>query len=158
MKPIRNLLLTGLTLAGLCASSSAWAQTATTTPPTAATPPVVVVPHGDKDLYLDLRGAPKGIQTLIIGFDKTRDKYLAAQDLLLIKLSHATTAAEREQVRDQLQRNRQEFLTALSAFREQLKDDLAALKGKVSHEEFLRIIDAAHDAATEGGIGHHRGH
>jgi hypothetical protein len=161
MKSIRNLLLTGLTLAGFCASSSAWAQTTPTpptTPPTATTPPVVVVPHGDKDLYQDLRGAPKAIQTLIVGFDKTRDKFLAAQDLLLIKLSHATTAAEREQIRDRLQENRQDFLAALKAYREKIEDDLAALKGKVSHEEFLRIIDAAHDAATEGGIGHHRGH
>ena len=158
MKPIRSLLLTGLTLAGLCAFSSARAQTTTTPPPTATTPPVVVVPHGGTSLSADLRGAPRGIQTLIDNFNKTRDKYLAAQGLLLIKLSHATTAVEREQIRDLLQANRQDFLTALSAFREQLKDDLAALKGKISHEEFLRIIDAAHDAATEGGIGHHRGH
>ncbi len=152
MKSIRYLLLTGLTVAGLCGSGSAGAQT------TATPPATVVVPHGDKDLYQDLRGAPKAIQTLIVGFDQTRDKYLAAQDVLLIKLNHATTAAERQQIRDLLQENRQDFLTALKGFREQLKDDLAALKGKISHEEFLRIIDAAHDAATEGGLGHHRGH
>jgi mevalonate kinase len=152
MKTIRYLLLTGMTVASLCGARSVLAQTTTTTPP------VVVVPNDDKDLYQDLRGVPKVLQTLIVSFDKTRDKYLAAQDLLLRKLKDATTAAEREQIRDQLQENRQDFLAALKSFREQLQDDLTALKGKISHEEFLRIIDAAHDAATEGGLGHHRGH
>lgn len=151
MKTIRYLLLTGMAVASLCATRSVSAQTT-------STPPVVVVPNGDKDLYQDLKGAPKDLQTLIIGFDKTRDKYLAAQDVLLRKLKNATTAAEREQIRDQLQENRQDFLAALKTFREQLKDDLAALKGKISHEEFLRIVDAAHDAATEGGLDHHKGH
>jgi hypothetical protein len=56
-----------------------------------------------------------------------------------------------------LQDNRQAFLDALKDFRSQLKDDLTALKGKISHAEFLRIIDAAHDAATEGGLNHHKG-
>jgi hypothetical protein len=145
MKTIRYLLLTGIAVASLCGTRSVWAQTTTT-------PPVVVVPHDGTG------GVPAGIQTLITSFDQTRDKYLKEQDLLLIKLKNATTAAEREAIREQLQDNRQAFLAALKAFREQLKDDLTALKGKISHEEFLRIIDAAHDATTEGGIGHHRGH
>jgi hypothetical protein len=145
MKTTRYLILTAVAVAGLCGAGSVGAQTTTT-------PPVVVVPHDGTG------GAPGPIKTLITSFDQTRDKYLAAQDLLLRKLKNATTAAEREQIREQLQDNRQAFLEALKAFREQLKDDLAALKGKISHEEFLRIVDAAHDAATEGGIGHHRGH
>jgi hypothetical protein len=140
-----------MTVVSLCGSRTVWAQSS-------ATPPVVVVPHDDKDIYRDLRGAPQGIQTLIVGFDKTRDKYLAEQDLLLIKLKNAATPEEREKIRGQLQDNRQAFLDALKDFRSQLKDDLIALKGKISHEEFLRIIDAAHDAAKEGGIGHHKGH
>jgi mevalonate kinase len=147
MKTIRYLLLTGMTVASLCGARSVLAQTTTTT-----TPPVVVVPNDGTG------GVPTGIKTLITSFDKTRDKYLAAQDLLLRKLKNATTAAEREQIREQLQENRADFLAALKEFRQQLQDDLTALKGKISHEEFLRIIDAAHDAATEGGIGHHRGH
>ena len=151
MKTIRCLILTGVTVAGLCGPCTVWAQAS-------ATPPVVVVPHDDKDVYRDLRGAPKDLQTLILGFDQTRDKYLAQQNLLLIKLKNATTPEEREKIREQLQDNRQAFLEALKDFRTQLKDDLVALKGKISHEEFLRIIDAAHDAATEGGIGHHKGH
>ena len=153
MKTIRYLLLTGMTVASLCGARSGLAQTTTTT-----TPPVVVVPNDDKDLYQDLRGAPKALRTLIVGFDKTRDKYLAAQDLLLRKLKDATTAAEREQIRDQLQDNRDAFLAELESFRTQLKDDLVALKGKISHEEFLRIINAAQEAATEGGFDHHKGH
>jgi cytochrome oxidase Cu insertion factor (SCO1/SenC/PrrC family) len=117
-----------------------------------------VVPHDDKDLYRDLRGAPADIKILIISFDKTRDTFLAQQAVLLAKLKNATTDAERAAIREQLQDNRQAFLAALKDFRSTLKEDLAALKGKISHEEFLRIIDAAHDAATEGGIGHHKGH
>jgi hypothetical protein len=150
MKTIRYLILTGIAVLSLGGPRTVLAQTTAT--------PVVVVPHDDKDLYRDLRGAPKDIQVLIIGFDQTRDKYLVEQDLLLIKLKNATTAEEREKIREQLQDNRQAFLDALKGFREQLKDELVALKGKISHEEFLRIIDAAHDAATEGGLGHHKGH
>ena len=148
MRTIRYLIVAGMTVASLCAPRTVWAQAA-------ATPPVVVVPNDSQGL---LSGVPKDIQTLILSFAVTRDKYLAAQNLLLIKLKNATTAEEREKIREQLQDNRQAFLEALQDFREQLKDELAALKGKISHEEFLRIIDAAHEAATEGGIGHHRGH
>ena len=151
MKTIHMFILTGITLAGLCRPFNAVAQSS-------PTPPVVVVPHDDKDLYQDLKGAPPEVRSLIISFDKTRDTYLAKQGLLLIKLKNATTAEEREKIREQLQDNRQAFLDSLKDFRAQLKDELAALKGKISHAEFLRIIDAAHDAATEGGIGHHKGH
>jgi hypothetical protein len=95
---------------------------------------------------------------MITSFDQTRDKFLASQNLLLIKLKNATTAVEREQIRERLQANRRAFLDALRDFRQQLKNELAALKGKVSHEEFLRVIDAAHNAFIEGGLNHHRGH
>jgi len=151
MKTIRYLILAGMAVTSLCGPRTAFAQASTT-------PPVVVVPHDDQDLYRDLRGAPDNVKDLIINFDKTRDQFLAQQALLQAKLKKATTKAEREAIRDQLQENRADFLAALKAFREQLKDDLAALKGKISHAEFLRIIDAAHDAATEGGVGHHKGH
>jgi hypothetical protein len=153
MKIIRYLILAGISLASLCGPRTVFAQT-----PAPATTPPVVVPGDDKDLYRDLRGAPDGIKDLIVGFDKTRDAYLAQQAILLAKLKNATTPEEREKIREQLQDNRQAFLDSLKDFRSQLKDDLAALKGKISHEEFLRIIDAAHDAATEGGAGHHKGH
>jgi hypothetical protein len=146
MKTIRYLILTGMVVASLCGPRMVGAQTSTTTP-------VVVVPNDG-----NLGGVPEDIKTLIVGFAVSRDKYLAEQDLLLLKLSNATTPEEREKIREQLQDNRQAFLDSLKDFRTQLKDDLEALKGKISHEEFLRIIDAAHDAATEGGIGHHKGH
>jgi hypothetical protein len=124
----------------------------TTTPPT-----VVPQDRDDRDLLKDLRGVPSNIKTLILSFDQTRDKYLLQQHLLLVKLKNATTPEEREAIRDQLQDNRQDFLAQLKSFREQLKDDLVAIKGTISHAEFLRIIDAAHDAAGETR-GHHRGH
>jgi len=145
MKTIRHLLLTGIAVASLCGTCTLWAQSN-------ATPPIAVAPRDG------LGGVPPAVQTLVSSFDQTRDKYLKEQNLLLIKLKHATTAAEREQIREELQANRQAFLAALKSFREQLKDELAALKGKISHEEFLRIIDAAYNASTEGGVGHHRGH
>ena len=145
MKTIRYLILTGISVACLCGPRTAWAQASTTTP--------VVVPQDG-----NLSGVPADIKTLIKDFAATRDIYLAKQDLLLAKLKTATTATEREAIREQLQDNRQAFLAELQDFRTQLKDDLVALKGKISHAEFLRIIDAAHDAATEGGVGHHKGH
>lgn len=151
MKVIRNLILTGISLASLIAPKTVTGQSN-------ASPPVVVVPHDDRGLYGDLKGAPPQIQALIVNFDTTRDKYLAAQEVLLVKLRNATTPTEREQIRERLQSNRASFMNQLNSFRDQLKDELVALKSKISHEEFLRIIDAAHDAATEGGIGHHKGH
>jgi flagellar biosynthesis/type III secretory pathway protein FliH len=111
-----------------------------------------VLPHNGTS------GVPSGVRTLIASFDQTRDHFLATQAQLQSSLRNATTAAQREQIRQQLQTNRQAFLAALKTFREQLKDDLAAIKGKISHEEYLRIIDAAHEATTEGGLNHHRGH
>jgi hypothetical protein len=145
MKTIRYLILTGMTVVGLCGPRVVWAQAS-------GTPPAVVPEDGI------LRGVPEDLKVLIVDFAVTRDKFLAQQDLLLLKLSNATTPEEREKIREQLQDNRQAFLDSLKDFRTQLKDDLEALKGKISHEEFLRIIDAAHDAVTEGGIGHHKGH
>lgn len=150
MRRIRNLILAGISLAGLIAPSTAVAETNTP-------PPVVLVPPGGQSPNGGMKGAPPQIQGLIINFDATRDKYLAQQDLLLISLKKATPT-EREQIRAQLQHNRDAFLAALQSFRGHLLDELSALKGKISHEEFLRIIDAAHDAATEGGFNHHKGH
>src|SRR5260221_24664 len=120
MKSIRYLILAGITVASLYSPRVVLADGT-------GAPPVVVVPHGDRDLFRDLRGAPEEIKALIIGFDKTREKYLAEQRLLLIKLKNATTPEERERIREQLQQNRQAFLEALKDFRAELKEDLAAL-------------------------------
>jgi len=151
MKTIRNLILAGITVTILGGPISVFAQAAPSTPP-------VVVPPGDKDLYQDLKGAPPAVQHLIVNFDQVRDNYLERQEILLIKLKNAVTDAERDKIREQLQDNRQAFLDALKDCREQLKDELTALKGKISHEEFLQIIEAAHEAATQGGLHFHRGH
>jgi len=119
-------------------------------------PPATVVSQDrdDRDLNRDLRGLPSNIKTLIATFDQTRDKYLAQQRLLEAKLHRATTPQEQDQIRAQLQANRAEFITELASFREQLRTDLLALKGKIGHAEFGRIIDAAHNAANEGGHRH----
>jgi hypothetical protein len=155
MKTIRYLILTALAVVSLCAPRTVQAQPASTA--AAATTPAVV-PDNDTDLYRDLRGAPDNIKDLIVNFDKTRDKYLAAQAVLLAELKKATTDAERDKIREQLQDNREAFMDALKDFRGDLKADLVALKGKLSDKEVDRIIDAAHDAATEGGPFHHKGH
>jgi|SRR5581483_350220 len=121
--------------------------------------PATVVPPNTSsiDLSSQLRGVPENVKTLIMTFDQTRDKYLQQQRFLLIKL-HRATPEEQDQVRQQLQANRQDFLTELKGFREELQTDLQALKGKISHAEFGRIIDAAHSASTGAGGGHrHRG-
>ncbi len=146
------MLLTLLAAAAnlACPRLALGADTTGTTPPT-----VVPQDRGDnRDLLRDLRGVPDNVKTLIVTFDQTRDKYLQQQQWLLIKLHHATTPQEQDQVRQQIQSNRQEFLTDLKGFREELRVDLQALKGKIGHAEFGRIIDAAHDAGNEGGHRH----
>jgi len=148
MEKIRNLFMAGMTVAGLCAPLAVKAQS--TTPP--ATPPVVV-PHDGL-----LAGLPDNVKALIQNFETTRDNYLVQQQALLAQLKGATTPAEREQIRADLQANRQAFMDALKDFRDQLKDDLTALKGKISHEEFERIIDLGKAITKEGGVDHHRGH
>jgi hypothetical protein len=155
MKMIRCLILTVIAVASLWSPRVLPAQSTSATAPT-TTP--TVVPNNDQDLYRDLRGAPQDIKTLIISFDQTRDKYLAAQAVLLAELKKAVTDAERDKLRQALQNNRQAFLDELKDFRSDLKTELAALKGKISHVEFERVIGAAHDAAAEGGPKEHRGH
>ena len=147
MKTFRTIIFAALGLASLYSPISARADG--TNPP-----PRIIVDRDDRDLLRDLRGVPDPIRELILAFDRTRDKYLAEQRALLIKLKNATTPEEREKIREMLQANRQQFLDELKAFREQLKQDLQNLKDKT---QLGRIIDAAHDAATEGGLRHHKG-
>jgi hypothetical protein len=149
---IRHAILTVIAVISVFASQVVWAQT-TAVPPTASSS-VVVVSHNPTALS----GVPPAIRNMITTFDLTRDRFLANQEVLYTQLRHATTQEEREQIRLQLQANRQSFLATLNGFRNQLKDELTALKGKISHEEFLRVIDAAKNASSEGGLGHHRGH
>jgi hypothetical protein len=154
MKQFRILLALTVALANLVCLHSVLAADPTVPMPT----PPTVVPQGrdDQNLQRDLRGVPDNLKTLILTFDQTRDRYLQQQALLLAKLHNATTANERDQIRQQLQANRQDFLAELKSFRDELGSDLQALKGKIGHDEFGRIIDAAHDAT--GGNGHrHRG-
>jgi hypothetical protein len=147
MKTFRALLTVGAAVASLTCPHSLFADTTT------------VVPQDPNGAVVNgLQGVPDNIKQLIVSFDVTADKSLASQRLLLIKLKNATTPEEREAIREQLQDNRQAFLADLKAFRQQLKNDLTALEGKISHAEFRRIIDAAKDAAS-GGLGdRHKGH
>jgi len=123
---------------------------------TSSPAPPLVVPQDrdDSNLQHDLRGVPTNIKTLILTFDQTRDKFLQQQGLLLIRLHNASTAQERDQVRKQLQANRQDFLSELKGFRDELRTDLNAAKIKLGQTEFLRIIEAAHGASAGGGHRH----
>ena len=155
MKSLRTLLTLTIAVANLVCHRRALA--ADTTEPSAPAPtPPTVVPQDrtDRDLQRDLRGVPDNVKNLILTFDQTRDKFLQQQRLLLIKMQHASTPEEQDQVRQQIQSNRQDFLAELKSFREELRHDLQALKGKISHAEFGRIIDAAHHAGSEGGHRH----
>ncbi len=148
MKLFRILLALSAMVANLVCPRSVLAAD------TPAPPTVVPQDRNDRDLQRDLRGVPDNVKTLIVTFDQTRDKYLQQQRLLLIKLHNASTPEERDQIRHLLQANRQEFLTDLKGFRQELGSDLQSLKGKIGHAEFGRIIDAAHDASTGGGHRH----
>ncbi len=152
MRTIRPLLLAGATAAGLAGPPSALAQSTNA--------PATVVPQdrADADVVRDLQGVPDSIKSLLLSFDQVRDKYLLQQEVLLVQFKNATTAQEREQIRDKLQANRQQFLDELKMFRQELQDDIKALQGKISHTEFLRIIDAAAAASDPNATHRHRGH
>jgi hypothetical protein len=150
---MKALQLLVLAMAGLASVGEPQAVRAQATAAPSSAPAAVVVPHDG-----NLAGVPAGIKSLIANFDSTRDAFLAKQELLQAALGTATTTAERAAIREQLQANRTAFLAQLKLFRGQLKDNLAALKLKLNHAEFLRIIDAAQSAAAEGGPDHHRGH
>jgi hypothetical protein len=152
MKAIRHFIRAIIAAATLLASRGIEAQTTGTSASTSSN--VVLVTRNSPNLA----GVPTGVRDLITGFELLRDQFLATQDALSVQLRHATTASEREQIRLKLQANRDAFLAALRGFRQQLQEELTALKGKISHEEFLRVIDEAHNAAAEGGLSHHRGH
>jgi hypothetical protein len=144
MKTLRVLLIAGAAALLMCPP----ATLAQSTPP----PTVVPQDRDDRDLLRDLRGAPDNVKSLILAFDQVADKYLQQQRMLLLKLKNATTADQRQAIREQLQDNRQAYLAELKTFRQDLRSDLAALKGKITHAEVLRILDAAKDATDA----HHR--
>lgn len=150
LKTFRILLALTVAVASLVASRQALAADSTTPAP----PTVVTQDRNDHNSQHDLRGVPDSLKFLISAFDQTRDKYLEQQRLLQAKLNNASTPAERNQIRQQLQANRQEFLADLKSFRQELSSDLQSMKGKISHAEFGRIIDASHAASTEGGHRH----
>ena len=140
MKMVRVLLMAAAAALNLMFPCTVFA--ADTPPP----PTVIPQDRDDRALLHDLKGAPDNIKNLILGFDQVADKYLQHQRELLLKLKNATTAAERAAIRTELQANRQAFLDELKTFRQELTVDLQALRGKITHAEVLRILDAARDA------------
>ena len=145
MKTFRILLTVGAAAASLICPRMVFAD---------ATVTVVPQDRNDADLLRDLKGAPDNIKTLILNFDQVADAYLQQQRALLLQLKTATTDAERAAIRAQLQANRQAFLDELKTFRQDLRADLTALKGKITHAEVLRILEAAKDAVGPAGPRH----
>jgi len=116
----------------------------------ATAPPIVVSKDPGNNALQDLKGVPDSVKALVGTFDKSSSQYLDRQQALLLKLKSATTSQDRAAIRDELQNNRQAFLTELKTFRAQLRDDLTALKGKVSQAELQRVLDAGREATDRG--------
>ena len=133
MKLIRTIAIIG-TIGFSLVGNPVWAGDA----PGTGSPPVVVVEQG-KDPGKIL-GNLKG---LVQKFQSERDAYLAQQNQLQAKLNNATTPGQREAIRNQLQKNRDEFLADLKSYREDLKEMVSQLKGKLNNAELKRLIDAA---------------
>ena len=145
MKIHRVLLAIGVAGASWLCPLTGFTQTATTPP--------VVVPKDPNDgaLLRDLKGAPDNVKDLIVNFDKTADQYLAKQRALLQQFKNATTPDERAAIRQELQDNRTAFLAELKTFRAQLKEDLAALKGKIGQGEAAANSHCGARRDTRGG-------
>jgi hypothetical protein len=149
MKGLRVLLMVGSAASNLLIAGLGMAGEPG--PP----PKVVAQDPNDASLQRELKGVPENVKILVLNFAKTRDKFLLQQESLQIRKGKAATPEERERLRAQLQANRQEFLDELKSYQDQLREDLQQLKSKMSHAEFLRVIDAAH-GATSGS--RHKGH
>jgi len=145
MKTFRILLTIGAAAASLISPRLVFADATVTAVPQD--------PNG-AGLLNELKGVPPNIKALILNFDQISDKYLQQQKVLLLKLKNATTAAEREALRTALQENRQDFLAELKIFRQDLRADLQALKGELTHKEVLRILEAAKQAIGPTGPAH----
>jgi flagellar basal body-associated protein FliL len=149
MKGLRVLLVAGVVAVTLVCPR----LTSAGEPGTHAT--VVAQDPSDKNLQQQLKGVPENVKNLILNFNAARDQFLQNQQALQMERGKAATPAERELIRIQLQANRKQFLEELKQYQDQLRDDLQQLKSKMSHAEFLRVIDAAHGAGTGS---RHKGH
>jgi hypothetical protein len=110
---------------------------------TNAPPPVVV------DKYKDnIPAELKEIKALVTAFEVKRDAYVAEQKALLAKLKNATTDAQRNVIRGQLQDNRQQFMAELRNFREDLHHELQEIKQIVHSQELKRLLQDADPTAT----------
>lgn len=108
-------------------------------------PPVVVTPTSPK--------IPGDIKALVRTFEMERDAYLAEQKALLEKLKNATTAQQRDAIRDMLQDNRDGFLAELREFREELRQEIKELKGKINNQELQELIDKIKDKIQDSHHG-----
>jgi len=92
------------------------------------------------------------VKTLIKAFEAKRDKFVAEEKALTARLK-TVSGEQREFIRDRIQDNRQAFLADVRLLRQELREELNDLKGKVRNDELKRLIDAAKDV----GDGHHHG-
>src|SRR5579859_3482552 len=131
MKTLKALLLIGVAGAFVMGPTRVRAD-GTNTPP--ANLPSVVGNKNPSQL-------PAEIKTLLTAFETKRDAYQAAQKDFLAKLKNATTPEQREAIRAQLQNNRQAFLADVRDFREEIREEIRILKGRINNEELRRLIE-----------------
>jgi hypothetical protein len=127
MKNIKTFIALAVSLGFSAIGTSVLAQS------TNPTPPVVVEP-GKVPI-------PADIKALIAKFEADRSAFLTEQKALWAKLKNATTEAERQAIRQDLQDNREDFLAEQKQIRQDLKHELEELKGKLNNAELARLIN-----------------
>jgi len=143
MKTLKALLLMGMVGAFVMGPTGVRADGTNTAP---VNLPSVV---GDKNP----NQLPAEVKTLLAAFEIKRDAYQTTQKDLLAQLKNAPTPEQRAAIRAQLQDNRLAFLAEVRDFREQIREEIRIIKGKINNEELRRPIDSG----TGGSDGHHHG-
>jgi hypothetical protein len=127
MKNLKTSLALAVWLGFSIFCTSALAQSTNPAPPVVVEPGKVVI--------------PPDIKALIAKFEADRSAFLTEQKALWAKLKGATTEAERQAIRQDLQDNREDFLAEQKQIRQELKHELEALEGKLNNAELARLIN-----------------
>src|SRR5271155_2678522 len=113
MKELKTLLALMVSMGFTAFGTSVLAQSTNPTPP-------VIVETGKVPI-------PPDIKALIAKFEADRSAFLTEQKALWAKLKNATTEAERQAIRQDLQDNRADFLAQQAQVRQELKHELEEL-------------------------------
>jgi hypothetical protein len=139
MKYLKTLIALAISLGFSGMGTSALAQSTNPTPP-------VVVETGKVPI-------PADIKALIAKFEADRSAFLTEQKALWAELKNATTEAQREAIRQDLQDNRNDFIAQQKQVRMEIKHEVEELKGKLNNAELARLINEIRQILD----GHHHG-